>query len=215
MVPAGFGQDPRFPATQVPTRALPGFRLWGFHPLRPAFQTVRLTFTLRFVVGPTTPDGACDAPVWAPARSLRRYLRITVLFSLPRYLDVSVPGFAPGSASAGSAPGGCPIRKSRINGTLPYARLIAACHVLRRLREPRHPSCALLSFPCTLFRRISPSIDTAVARAYLLARHLCGGGEIALFELLLSFSATGLKTGRRFHHVNVLLFGWRITDSNR
>ena len=28
-----------------------------------------------------------------------------------------------------------------------YAWLIAACHVLLRLREPRHPSCALLSFP--------------------------------------------------------------------
>ena len=26
-------------------------------------------------------------------------------------------------------------------------QLIAACHVLHRLREPRHPSCALLSFP--------------------------------------------------------------------
>ena len=32
-------------------------------------------------------------------------------------------------------------------GICPYAWLIAACHVLRRLREPRHPSCALLSFP--------------------------------------------------------------------
>ena len=31
-------------------------------------------------------------------------------------------------------------------GICPYAWLIAACHVLRRLREPRHPSCALLSF---------------------------------------------------------------------
>ena len=28
-----------------------------------------------------------------------------------------------------------------------YTWLIAAYHVLRRLREPRHPSCALLSFP--------------------------------------------------------------------
>ena len=28
-----------------------------------------------------------------------------------------------------------------------YTRLIAAYHVLLRLREPRHPSCALLSFP--------------------------------------------------------------------
>ena len=31
-----------------------------------------------------------------------------------------------------------------------YTRLIAAYHVLLRLREPRHPSCALLSFPLTV-----------------------------------------------------------------
>ena len=43
---------------------------------------------------------------------------------------------------------GCPIRKSTvITGICPSPWLIAACHVLRRLQEPRHPSCALFSFP--------------------------------------------------------------------
>ena len=37
-----------------------------------------------------------------------------------------------------------------IAGICPWARLIAACHVLLRLREPRHPSCALFSFPFSL-----------------------------------------------------------------
>ena len=32
------------------------------------------------------------------------------------------------------------------------AWLIAACHVLLRLREPRHPSCALLSFPFSFWK---------------------------------------------------------------
>ncbi len=40
---------------------------------------------------------------------------------------------------------GCPIRKSpdqRLFGTSP--ELIAAYHALHRLREPRHPPCALI-----------------------------------------------------------------------
>ena len=49
------------------------------------------------------------------------------------------------------APVGLPHSEIRASmGICPSARLIAACHVLLRLREPRHPSCALLSFPLTL-----------------------------------------------------------------
>ena len=65
------------------------------------------------------------------------------------------PGFASAfAADAGVASGGLPhsdIRASRDICSL--ARLFAACHVLLRLREPRHPSCALLSFPLTILRR--------------------------------------------------------------
>ena len=41
-----------------------------------------------------------------------------------------------------------------------YARLIAAYHVLRRLREPRHPSCALSYFLslCPNIRRLYISL---------------------------------------------------------
>ena len=48
-------------------------------------------------------------------------------------------------SDAGIAPGGLP--HSDIRGSMgicPSPRLFAACHVLLRLREPRHPPCALL-----------------------------------------------------------------------
>ena len=66
------------------------------------------------------------------------------------------PGFASAFADAGIDSGGLPHSEIRVSMSIClYTRLIAACHVLRRLREPRHPSCALLSFPLTLlfFRR--------------------------------------------------------------
>ena len=58
------------------------------------------------------------------------------------------PGFASEIISdAGIAPGGLP--HSEIGGSTgicPSPPLIAACHVLLRLREPRHPPCALVTF---------------------------------------------------------------------
>ena len=59
------------------------------------------------------------------------------------------PGFAPKlGLGDGIAPVGLPHSEIRASkGICPSTRLIAACHVLLRLREPRHPSCALLSFP--------------------------------------------------------------------
>ena len=61
------------------------------------------------------------------------------------------PGFASTLVDAGIASGGLPHSEIRVSMSIClYTRLIAACHVLRRLREPRHPSCALLSFPLTL-----------------------------------------------------------------
>ena len=71
------------------------------------------------------------------------------VFSSSGYLDVSVHRvcFQLGWMMQSLAPG-CPIRKSVPHtGICPWTRLIAACHVLLRLREPRHPSCALFSFP--------------------------------------------------------------------
>ena len=58
------------------------------------------------------------------------------------------PAFAPlrKAKVTGSLPPGCPIRRSAaMAGICPSPRLFAACHVLLRLREPRHPPCALIT----------------------------------------------------------------------
>ena len=68
--------------------------------------------------------GHKTAPVWAPARSLATTCAIIVIFSSSGYLDVSVPRVRP--------PHQCGVK-----GICPSPRLFAACHVLRRLREPQ------------------------------------------------------------------------------
>ena len=77
----------------------------------------------------------------------------SLLFSFPPGTEMfQFPGFASAhTADTGIASGGLP--HSEIRGSMgicPSPRLIAACHVLLRLREPRHPSCALVSFPWCL-----------------------------------------------------------------
>ena len=56
------------------------------------------------------------------------------------------PGFASAIvADAGVASGGLPHSDIRDSMDIcSYSRLFAACHVLLRLREPRHPPCALI-----------------------------------------------------------------------
>ena len=138
------------------------------------------------------------SPLLAQSLVCFLFLRVLRCFSSPGS-PLAWPG-------AGLAPGGLPHSEIRAStGICPYARLIAACHVLHRLREPRHPSCALLSFPFYFAGSHLFSIPRSPALIFSPAT-CAAGGEIALFELLLSFSATGLETGRRFHHVNVLLF---------
>ena len=51
------------------------------------------------------------------------------------------------SVNVGIAPDGLPHSEIRGSGDICSSpRLIAACHVLLRLREPRHPPCALRPF---------------------------------------------------------------------
>ena len=97
------------------------------------------------------------------------FLRVLRCFSSPGWLQSLTDG-APCGAS------GCPIRTSAVMaGICPLPRLFAACHVLRRLREPRHPSCALVSFPyalmsCFLFEFLLLWLTLACARVSLVAR---------------------------------------------
>ena len=88
--------------------------------------------------------------VWALSRSLATTREIISLFSLPRGTKMfQFPPFAslPYVVITGLQPAG--LSHSEIPGSkviCTYPRLIAAYHVLHRLREPRHPPCALSYF---------------------------------------------------------------------
>ena len=93
------------------------------------------------------PEGAETPTVWAIPRSLATTCGITFVFFSYGYLDVSVPHVRLPCGMAGLQPAGLPhseISGSRVICTSP--KLIAAYHVLHRLREPRHPPSALAYF---------------------------------------------------------------------
>ena len=126
---------------------------------------------------------------------------------------------SPGSLSTlwsdGIATAGLPHSEIRVSMDIcSYTRLIAAYHVLLRLREPRHPSCALLSFPfmikeksALLFRlRLNlsaVSLKTAAksARSLLLIRFVCSADSLSLRYCYRSDESVFC-----FQHVNVLSF---------
>ena len=91
---------------------------------------------------------------WAIPRSLATTRGIIKLFSFPTGTKMfQFPAFAPiikyGWLSFRQS--GCPIRKSSDQDYCIYPRLIAAYHVLHRLREPRHPPYALNYFYSFLY----------------------------------------------------------------
>ena len=93
------------------------------------------------------PVTAETVTVWANPFSLATTQGITIVFSSSAYLDVSVQRVCD-SLSHSLQLCGLPhsdIDGSRVVCTSPS--LFAAYHVLRRLREPRHPPCALHSLP--------------------------------------------------------------------
>ena len=87
------------------------------------------------------------AAVWALPRSLATTGGIIDLFSLPRGTKMfQFPRFASHHNDAMSAVRADGLSHSEIRGSQAICalpRLIAAYHVLHRLREPRHPPCAL------------------------------------------------------------------------
>ena len=95
---------------------------------------------------------ACVATrrVWAPPRSLAATGGIIGLFSFPPGTKMfQFPGLAPPHKAGVPVLQTGGLSHSEIRGstvTCTYPRLVAACHVLRRLREPRHPPCALNYF---------------------------------------------------------------------
>ena len=118
--------------------------------------------------------GHKTAPVWAPARSLATTCAIIVIFSSSGYLDVSVPRVRPPRQPwcGGIAPAGFPhsdIRGSQ--GICPSPRLFAACHVLRRLREPQaspmRPFC--LSYVSLAFLTLHSSFARLLCNSTIIA----------------------------------------------
>ena len=103
----------------------------------------------------------------------RHYLRNHCCFLFLRVMRCfSSPGSPLAWQGAATACGGLPHSEIRgLTGICPSPRLIAACHVLRRLREPRHPSCAFFSFPFFLCGK-SPFCCFARKIASYLARCL-------------------------------------------
>ena len=119
------------------------FQVLGFHDLWPNFPE-RSSNKLQSILLSYNPGHAVTPPVWALPRSLATTCGITVVFSSCGYLDVSVPRVRPTFVVMRLLRIGLPhseIRGSRAICASP--RLIAACHVLPRLREPRHPPYAL------------------------------------------------------------------------
>ncbi len=124
------------------------FRVRGFHPLRQAFPDLSPNCSRRLRRRSYNPRPAVTGRVWAGARSLATTCAITFVFSSSGYLDVSVPRVCSAPGAVPTCVGGLP--HSDICASMSiclFAQLFAACHVLLRLREPRHPSCALFSFP--------------------------------------------------------------------
>ena len=187
------GWSPLFPAgflvscgTQVPACIRLGLRLRGCHPLRPGFPAGSADLVLRRGAGPTTPSVPCDTHGLGSSAFARHYsrnhcyslfLQVLRCFSSLRSLTAS--------QCAGIAPGGFPhsdIRGSRDICSSP--RLFAACHVLLRLREPRHPPYALLCFPFS-FRLGALEISLARVTLDRGCLYLFGGGIRSFFALCL------------------------------
>ena len=152
----------------------------------PAFQPVLLTSS--FGAAPALLPRRCLATptVWAPPLSLATTRGIIVILFSCRYLDVSVPCVRSLLRSVpGSLPAGSPIRTSAVRaGICPSPPLFAACHVLLRLREPRHPPYALLCFPFS-FRLGALEISLARVTLDRGCLYFFGGGIRSFFALCL------------------------------
>ena len=150
MVPAGSARISRVPAYSG--AVLPAVHVFGYRAFTSygaPFQKLPLTFA---VGAPTVLQPRvmhCYILGLGSCAFARHYLRNHFCFLFLRLLRCfSSPSSLRTLCGDGIASAGLPHSEIRASmGICPSARLIAACHVLLRLREPRHPSCALFSFP--------------------------------------------------------------------
>ena len=94
---------------------------------------------------PYNPARASTPAVWAGPLSLAATRGVTLVFLSSAYLDVSVRRVRLRLMRMPRLPrGGLPHSDTRGSKAVRASpRLFAACRVLHRLREPRHPPCAL------------------------------------------------------------------------
>ena len=170
------------------------------------------------------PGAALPQPRFGLLRVRSPLLAQSLLFSFPPGNEMfQFPGLASRLAGRHAKRAGLP--HSDIRGSMgicPCPRLFAACHVLLRLREPRHPSCALLSFPFFLFGEsrlacLAPDVRLCLSpsrRLFLLKVFLLLSFVLLLVLFLLVCVHSGslccscapmcLRCFHSFQHVNVL-----------
>ena len=174
--------------------------------------------------GPTTPRRPCDRRGLGCSPFARHYWGNHMLFSLPAGTKMfQFPALA--SRKSGIRHECRGLSHSEIPGSMAICAspgLIAAYHVLRRLREPRHPPCAL-----TYFARYS--FYCSVERP---TQHIAGKGlsippadghrhshwtvvASFLFVLTTVLCANKSKIDSQTTADRAGWEMWRITDSNR
>ena len=158
-----------------------------------AYQTVTV-YGRTFQIVPLTmhattawsynPDNAVTLSVWALPRSLATTGGIIVYFLFLQVLRCFSSLRSPPALSRISFLQNDGLSHSEIRGSkviCTYPQLIAAYHVLHRLREPRHPPCAL--------SYLSYRFTTCVARS------------VYTFSLYLNFFVAVVKLLLLSHHV--------------
>ena len=217
------------------------FSLSGWSPIiRPEFLVFRLTqvavlaaFSSVTGLSPSLArhssrfSSITSAPLSAPitpARALRHrrfglfpvrspLLGESLLLSLPVGTKMfQFPTFASSFEDEGIAPSGLPhsdICGSRCICHSP--QLFAACHVLLRLREPRHP-------PCALSRSVNIFLTSRLNDMCLFALWLLVCETLLCFYsclLTIQNSKCNIQNFKSFPALSLFSEKWRITDSNR
>src|SRR5574344_1927093 len=157
MVPADSRRIPRVPRYSGYHYASSGFTYGAFTLSGRSFQNVPFTFIVQWR-GPTTPPLRCHNGGLGSSPVARHYWgNHYFMFVASMYEDVSVPSVRLLTDARMTVLQTAGLSHSEISGSMvicTYPKLIAAYHVLHRLREPRHPPCALSYFlsVCSLLR---------------------------------------------------------------
>ena len=209
MVPADSRRISRVPRYSGYHWALTSLHIRGSHPLWPDFPE-RSVRDPSAVAWSYYPDAALPQRRFGlfPGRS--PLLGESLLFSLPRGTKMfQFPRFASSHnmmmtvlQTAGLSHS--EIRGSKVICTLP--RLIAAYHVLHRLREPRHPPCALIHF----LGSAVPLCCKWTATHTFSCVHLTIYTSYTFLSFTLQFRVSTCQRSLALSRGV-----WRITDSNR